>query len=70
MPECADCRNEIPAARLEFVPDTRWCVKCADKHTFKSVARIIYSHKADCELFVARSKEDARRLTREYNRSR
>lgn len=70
MPECADCRNEIPSARLEFVPDTKWCVRCADKHTFKSVARIIYSHKADCELFIARSKEDARRLDREYNRSR
>jgi hypothetical protein len=45
-------------------------VKCADKHTFKSVARIIYSHKADCELFIARSKEDARRLNREYARAR
>jgi hypothetical protein len=70
MPKCIDCKCEIPQARLEFVPDTEYCVKCADKHTFKSVARIIYSHKADCELFVARSKEDARRLVREYTRAR
>jgi len=70
MRKCNDCKCEIPNARLEFVPDTEYCVKCADKHTFRSVARIIYSHKADCELFVARSKEDARRLNREYARSR
>jgi hypothetical protein len=70
MCKCSDCGNEIPSARLEFFPDTEYCVKCSDKHTFKSVARIIYSHKADCELFIARSNEDARRLNREYARSR
>jgi len=70
MNNCDDCGNLIPAARLELLPDTEYCVKCADKHTFKSVARIIYSHKADCELFIARSKEDARRLNREYSRAR
>ena len=70
MCKCLVCGNQIPAARLELLPDTEWCVKCADKHTFKSVARIIYSHKADCELFIAKSKEDARRLNREYARAR
>jgi RNA polymerase-binding transcription factor DksA len=70
MCKCLDCGNTISPARLELLPDTEWCVKCADKHTFKSVARIIYSHKADCELFIAKSKEDARRLNREYARSR
>ena len=70
MRKCNDCNCEIPSARLEFIPDTEYCVKCADRHTFRSVARIIYSHKADCELFIARSKEDARRLNREYARSR
>ena len=70
MCKCFDCGNEIPAARLEFLPDTEYCVGCADKHTFKSVARIIYSHKAYCELFIARSAEDARRLNREYARAR
>ena len=70
MSKCHDCGNSIPTARLELLPDTEYCVNCADKHTFKSVARIIYSHKADCELFIARSKEDARRLNREYSRAR
>ena len=68
--KCFDCGNEIPAARLEFFPDAEYCVACSDKHTFKSVARIIYSHKADCELFIARNNEDARRLNREYARAR
>jgi len=70
MCKCLDCGSQIPPARLELLPDTEYCVKCADKHTFKSVARIIYSHKADCELFIAKSKEDARRLDREYARAR
>lgn len=67
---CIDCNNKIPDARLEIMPDTEYCINCSDKHTFKSVARIIYSHKADCELFIAKSKEDARRLNREYARAR
>lgn len=70
MQKCCDCSNIIPPARLDVFPDTEYCVKCADKHNFKSVARIIYSHKADCELFIARSPEDARRLNREYSRAR
>ncbi len=70
MCKCIDCGNEIPAARLEFLPDTEYCVKCADNHTFKYHARIIYSHKADCELFIARTPQGAQRLEREYARGR
>lgn len=70
MCKCFDCGNEIPDLRLEFFPDTEYCVDCVDKHTFKSVPRIIFSHKSDCELFIARSAEDARRLNREYARAR
>lgn len=70
MCKCIDCGDEISDARLEFFPDTEYCVNCVDKHNFESVARIIYSHKADCELFIARTKEDARRLNREYVRGR
>lgn len=70
MPDCEDCGTKINPARLELLPDTRHCVKCSDKHTFKYHARIIYSHKADCELFVARTAQGAQRLEREYNRGR
>ncbi len=27
--ECADCGEEIPARRLELLPHTKYCVKCA-----------------------------------------
>lgn len=70
MRQCADCGLEIPELRIELLPDTKWCISCSDKHTFKSVARIIYSHKSDCELFVASNPEDARLLQRVYERAR
>ena len=67
---CVDCCNEIAAARLEFLPDTDYCVKCADKHNPPVRARIIYSHKTAGELFIAKGKENIRRLDREYTRAR
>lgn len=70
MCKCIDCGDEITAARLEFLPDTEWCVKCSDKHTFKYAAFTIYPHKTGGELFVARTKEGARRLEREAIRGR
>lgn len=70
MRNCEDCGNEIPTARLEFLPDAKHCVKCSDKHTFKYHARIIYSHKTAGELFVARTSQGAQRLEREYARGR
>ncbi len=70
MCRCFDCGEEIPAARLEALPDTEYCVKCSDKHTFQYVAHMIYPHKTGGDLFVARTKEGARRLEREVLRGR
>jgi RNA polymerase-binding transcription factor DksA len=42
---CLDCNNEIPAARIEAIGETDYCVNCADKHAAPVVARMIYSHK-------------------------
>lgn len=70
MGKCSDCASEISDARLEFFPDAVHCVNCVDRHTFQSVARIIYSHKADCELFIAKTPEAARLLDREFRRAR
>lgn len=67
---CLDCGNIIPDARLEFLPDTEYCVDCADSNSTPVVARVIYSHKCDCELFIAEGKENVRRLNREYARAR
>jgi hypothetical protein len=70
MCKCNDCGDEIPQARLDFLPDTEYCINCSDKHTFKYVARMIYPHKTGGDLFVAKSKGDAERLNREYTRAR
>ncbi len=67
---CFDCGNEIPEARLQAVPDTDYCVKCADKHTEPVVGRMIYNHKTAGEVVFARGKENIRRLNREYSRAR
>ena len=67
---CLDCNNEIPAARIEAIGETDYCVKCADKHVAPVVARMIYSHKTAGELFIAKGKENVRRLNREYSRAR
>ena len=67
---CHECGTIIPPARLEAMPDTDYCVKCADKHTEPVVGRMIYNHKTAGEVFIARGKENIRRLEREYARAR
>tara|TARA_Y100001973_G_scaffold103947_1_gene172409 strand:- start:708 stop:917 length:210 start_codon:yes stop_codon:yes gene_type:complete len=69
MPNCIDCGNEIPAARLAIL-DTEYCVNCADKNAKPFVARMVYSHKTAGEVFIAKGKENVRRLNREYSRAR
>ncbi len=68
--KCFDCGNDIPAARIQAVPDTEYCVQCVDKHTEPVVGRMIYSHKTAGELVFASGKENIRRLNREYERAR
>jgi hypothetical protein len=29
---CEDCGDKIPEERLEFLPDTHYCVKCSVNH--------------------------------------
>jgi hypothetical protein len=67
---CECCGKVIPPARLEALPDTKYCIDCADKNSEPFVARVIYSHKTAGELFVARGSENVRRLNNEYSRKR
>jgi len=67
---CNDCGIAISPARLEALPDTEYCVNCADKHAAPVVARMIYNHKTAGEVFIAKGKENVRRLNREYARAR
>ena len=68
MTKCFYCGEAISELRLEIYPDTDFCVGCSDNHTPKYEARMIYPHKTGGELFVARTKEGARRLERECAR--
>ena len=68
--KCLDCGNPISSARIEAMPNTDYCVNCADNHAAPVVARMIYSHKTAGELFIATGKENVRRLNREYSRAR
>ena len=70
MSMCRDCGEQIAEARLEIVPDTIYCVNCADKNAEPFVARMIYSHKCDGEVFFAKGRENVRRLNREWSRAR
>lgn len=67
---CLDCGNPIHEARLEALPGTEYCVNCSDKNSTPIIARVIYSHKCDSELFIAKGKENVRRLDREWARAR
>jgi len=67
---CLDCNNPISTARLEALPGAEYCVNCADKNSVPVIARVIYSHKCDSELFIATGKENVRRLDREWSRAR
>jgi hypothetical protein len=40
---CNTCNNQIPASRLEILPDTKTCVKCST--TQKYIGAMIYDHK-------------------------
>ena len=68
--KCFDCGDTISPARLQAVTETEYCVNCVDKHTEPVVARMVYSHKTAGEVFVAKGKENVRRLNREYARAR
>lgn len=51
--KCDECGTEIPVERLEAVPDTRYCVKCADKHGPKpKVGFMVFGHKTAPELVM------------------
>ena len=43
---------------------------CADKHAQPFIARMVYNHKTAGEVFIAKGKENVRRLNREYTRAR
>jgi hypothetical protein len=64
MRECQDCHQEIPTKRLEAVPHTKYCVKCAKKHPEpRPVGFMDWEHKTAPTIVILdpRDKETVRR---------
>lgn len=68
--KCQSCNADIPQARLDAVPDTQYCVKCADKHAPPTLVCMDYTHKTAGEFVIAVGDENVRRLDRQNKRSR
>jgi hypothetical protein len=47
---CKACDNKISKARLEVLPNTEYCIECADKHTADFKGFMVFSHKTAPEL--------------------
>ena len=41
---CADCGQDISPARLAAIPETLWCVNCAEQHVTTTRAKIVVMH--------------------------
>lgn len=42
---CASCREEIPAERLEILPETKVCVKCSSVKPYRAIINVSVKHK-------------------------
>ena len=70
MRTCVRCRQTIPQARLEVLPDTHTCVGCSGVQ--KYVGAMVYDHKTAGRLEFVRPEntEAVRTLSRFVCRSR
>jgi hypothetical protein len=59
MRKCQECKKKIPAKRLEILPDTKYCIKCAQTHgPQKPVGFMVYDAKAGGELVTVNPKDE------------
>jgi len=64
------CGSEIPAERLEILPDTQVCADCSTEQ--RRVGFLVYGHKTAGEVVMVdgADKEAVRQAERAYRRSR
>lgn len=72
MKKCKGCEGSIPEERMEALPDTEYCVNCAETQGSTRKGFMVYSHKTAPELIMVDSSntEDIRQATRASKRSR
>lgn len=49
---CEGCRQPIPEARLQAVPEATHCVRCQAQKDVRVKARVVYDHKTAGEIEV------------------
>tara|TARA_R100000734_G_C3296779_1_gene87857 strand:+ start:572 stop:790 length:219 start_codon:yes stop_codon:yes gene_type:complete len=67
---CADCGRKISDLRATLVPESPYCIVCADDHISEKVGFMDYSHKTAPELVIVSGSENIRRAKRVNERSR
>ena len=73
MRKCDNCGKGIPKVRLDAIPETKWCVKCAEKYgPQKLKGFLVFDHKTAPVLVTIdpRDKEAIRRASRADRRER
>jgi hypothetical protein len=68
--ECLDCGDPIGARRLEILPTTEYCVKCADKHTPVMGGFMLWTHKTAPEFVLMDSEKKAADTEYRFGRRR
>lgn len=70
MAKCKNCKQNIPKARLEVLPNTETCVGCSDAKPMMGF--MDWAHKTAPELVMVNTadKENVRRAQRINKRSR
>jgi len=64
---CIKCNKEIPAERLEALPNTDTCVNCSSVKKYKGIMDFAHKTAGECVIFNPDNKEVAR-LADRYNR--
>jgi 2'-5' RNA ligase len=67
---CIRCKQEIPAGRLEVLPNTHTCVTCSTEQQYRGA--MVFDHKTAPRLVYVRpeNKESLEQLKRFVNRAR
>lgn len=70
---CVECGGRVGVERRKAIPDTKWCIKCAEIHgPQKKVGFMVFSHKTAPYLVTVDTShpdgKEALRLAKRANR--
>ncbi len=66
---CVLCGERIPAERMQAIPSTTTCIRCADSATSSRRGFLVYDHKtAPTFVMIEESNREAIRIAERANR--